>query len=157
MFFVIRTANDVASDGVLNPSGIRFGSAEIYSVTEAFHEIDDAICIGQQRKGDANESIVLFLKLKSGVKLTKDLEERVKRAIQERHTHRHVPRYIFEIADIPYTVNGKKCEINVKHIVCGRETTVSGTVANPESLKLYEPYFNIERIVAAGGVHIARL
>lgn len=63
----------MASVGVLNPSGIRFGSAEIYSVSETFHQIEDAIRIGQQRKVDANESVILFLKLRDGINFTQDL------------------------------------------------------------------------------------
>lgn len=66
-----------------------------------------------------------------------ELKQRLRIAIRQRYTPRHEPRYILEVADIPYTVNGKKCEINVKNIVSCREATVNGTVANPEALKLY--------------------
>jgi acetoacetyl-CoA synthetase len=67
----------------------------------------------------------------------------LKTAIRAKYSPRHVPSYIFEIADIPYTVNGKKCEINVKQMVSGRKTAVSGTVANPDSLKLYEQFLHL--------------
>lgn len=72
--------------------------------------------------------------------LTDELKQRLRIAIRQRYTPRHVPRYILEVADIPYTVNGKKCEINVKNVVSSREAAVSGTVANPEALKLYERF-----------------
>ncbi|KAH8896919.1 acetoacetyl-synthase [Thozetella sp. PMI_491] len=128
------------SDGVLNPSGVRFGSAEIYAVTETFPELDDAICVGQKRQSDQDERVLLFVKMRPNSSFTSELEQRLKTAIRQRHTPRHVPKFIFEVADIPYTVNGKKCEINIKHIVSGRKAAVSGTVANPESLKLYERF-----------------
>lgn len=91
----------------------------------------DAICVGQRRKTDNDETVLLFLKMKEGHELTGGLVTSVKAAVKERYSVRHVPTYVFEVADIPYTINGKKCEINVKQIVSGMETKVSGTVANP--------------------------
>ncbi|KAF2020077.1 acetoacetyl-synthase [Aaosphaeria arxii CBS 175.79] len=131
------------SDGVLNPSGVRFGSAEIYAVTETFVDIKDSLCVGQRREWDVDERVLLFVMMKDGVKFTADLEQRLKDSIRKMYTSRHVPKYIFEVADIPYTVNGKKCEINVKHIVCCRDMAVSGTVANPAALELYKRFQNL--------------
>ncbi|KAH7385687.1 acetoacetyl-synthase [Pyrenochaeta sp. MPI-SDFR-AT-0127] len=128
------------SDGILNPSGVRFGSAEIYAVTDTFPEIKDSICVGQRRDQDPDERVLLFVTMKDGLPYTSELEQKLKDAIRQRYTHRHVPEYIFEVADIPYTTNGKKCEINVKHTVCGRDMAVSGTVANPEALALYKTF-----------------
>ncbi|KAJ9144947.1 Acetoacetyl-synthase [Pleurostoma richardsiae] len=128
------------SDGVLNPSGVRFGSAEIYAVTEIFPQIADCICVGQKRESDPDERVLLFVKMRRGAKFTKELEKRLKEAIRTKYTPRHVPRFVFEVADIPYTVNGKKCEINVKHIVSRRKAAISGTVANPDALDLYEHF-----------------
>lgn len=81
--------------------------------------------------------------MRTGITFEPELEKRIRAAIRERYSPRHVPKFIFEVADIPYTVNGKKCEINVKHIVCGRKAAVSGTVANPAALSLYERYKNL--------------
>lgn len=128
------------SDGVLNPSGVRFGSAEIYAVTETFPEIADSICVGQKRDVDEDERVLLFIKARSGSVVSADLKQRVAAAIKQAYSPRHVPKFIFEIADIPYTVNGKKCEINVKQIVSDRKAGVGGTVANPGALKLYEEF-----------------
>ncbi|KAH7142126.1 acetoacetyl-synthase [Dactylonectria macrodidyma] len=125
------------SDGVLNPSGVRFGSAEIYAVVDKFPAIADSICVGQKRECDADERVILFVKMKYGSDFTDDLVKALKASIRETHTSRHVPRFIFEVTDIPYTVNGKKCELAVKHVVCGRRVAVSPTVANPDALKLY--------------------
>ncbi|THU96731.1 acetoacetate-CoA ligase [Dendrothele bispora CBS 962.96] len=134
------------SDGVLNPSGVRFGSGEIYTVLEQFSDVvDDFICIGQRRpKLDKDERVLLFVKMRDSYKLTKELEVRIKDTIKKALSARHVPAYIFEVEDIPYTVNGKKIEIAVKQIVSGSNLTPSGTVANPESLNLYYKFRDIE-------------
>ncbi|KAF4493694.1 acetoacetate- ligase [Fusarium agapanthi] len=131
------------SDGVLNPSGVRFGSAEIYAVTETFPEISDSICIGQRREVDEDERVLLFVKMHAGFSLDSKLQQRINAAIRCRYSPRHVPKFTFEVDDIPYTVNGKKCEINIKNIVNGREQAVSGAVSNPNALKLYEQYINL--------------
>jgi acetoacetyl-CoA synthetase len=128
------------SDGVLNPSGVRFGSAEIYAVTETFSDISDAICVGQRRACDSDEQVLLFIKMKPGCSFTQDIQQRLRASIRDKYTPRHVPKYIFAVADIPYTINGKKCEINVKHIVSGRAVAVSNTVANPQALELYKRF-----------------
>lgn len=125
---------------MLNPSGVRFGSAEIYAVTETFSEIEDSICVGQKRESDANERVLLFVKLRPGSVFSSEWADKLKTAIGQRYSPRHVPGYVLEVADIPYTVNGKKCEINVKHIVSCKNMKVSGTVANPGVLKLYERF-----------------
>ncbi|KIM45283.1 hypothetical protein M413DRAFT_441964 [Hebeloma cylindrosporum] len=136
------------SDGVLNPSGVRFGSGEIYTVMEQFSDIiDDSLCIGQRRQQDKDERVLLFLKMRPGHKFTPELVMNIKTAIRKGLSARHVPAYIFETSDIPYTVNGKKIEIAVKQIVSGSNLQPSGTVANPESLQLYYKYRNIEKVV----------
>ncbi|KAG1752792.1 hypothetical protein EDB19DRAFT_1892832 [Suillus lakei] len=132
------------SDGVLNPSGVRFGSAEIYTVLESFSdEIDDSLCVGQRRTQDPDE------RMRSRRKLTPALIDRIKSAIRTSLSPRHVPAYVFDTTDIPYTVNGKKIEIAVKQIVSGSNLKPSGTVANPESLNLYYKYRDIEGLVGA--------
>lgn len=102
---------------MLNPSGIRFGSSEIYSVLEKFtNVIDDSLCVGQRRVGernDDNERVLLFLRMKAkpgnesvGAKaakfeFTSELEAEIRSAIKDALSVRHVPAYIFEIDDIP--------------------------------------------------------
>jgi acetoacetyl-CoA synthetase len=112
-------------------------------VVETFSEIEDSICVGQRRQNDTDERVILFSKMNSGHKFDAGLVQRLKAAIRQRYSTRHVPKFIFEVTDIPYTVNGKKCEINVKQIVSGHSATVSGTVANPESLIQYKQYFDL--------------
>ncbi|KLO17840.1 acetoacetyl-CoA synthetase [Schizopora paradoxa] len=140
------------SDGVLNPSGVRFGSGEIYAVLErSFSNIfEDTLCIGQRRpQKDKDERVLLFVKMRNGLKLTNEMKAQVKEAIRTGLSIRHVPAHIFEVADIPVTVNNKKIEIAVKQIVSGTALKPSGTVANPESLELYRKYFDLEGVLAA--------
>ncbi|KAF9529257.1 acetoacetyl-CoA synthetase [Crepidotus variabilis] len=138
------------SDGVLNPSGVRFGSGEIYAVLEKFADkLDDSLCVGQRRSKDKDERVLLFLKLRPGIQFTSALESKIKNSIKVALSARHVPAYIFEVPDIPYTVNGKKIEIAIKQIVSGSSLTPSGTVANPDSLKFYYQFRDIENIVGS--------
>ena len=91
------------ADGVLNPSGVRFGSSDIYNVIEALFSdvVSDSICVGQRRPNDSDESVMLFLLMKAGHKFTPDLVRRIKQAIRKEHSPRHVPKYVFETPDIP--------------------------------------------------------
>jgi acetoacetyl-CoA synthetase len=91
------------SDGVLNPSGVRFGSGEIYTVLETFSGggIDDSLCIGQRRPQDKDERVLLFLKMRPGYKFTPELVADIKTSIRKGLSARHVPSYIFEVSDIP--------------------------------------------------------
>ncbi|KAJ3749562.1 acetoacetyl-CoA synthetase [Lentinula detonsa] len=136
------------SDGVLNPNGVRFGSGEIYTVMERYNTIiEDCICVGQRRANiDEHERVLLFLKMRPGNNFTATLENEIRSSIRTALSARHVPTHIFEVEDIPVTINGKKIEIAVKHIVSGSNLKPSGTVANPESLNLYYKYKNIEEI-----------
>ncbi|KJA27864.1 hypothetical protein HYPSUDRAFT_35033 [Hypholoma sublateritium FD-334 SS-4] len=138
------------SDGVLNPSGVRFGSGEIYTVMEQFSgPVDDSLCIGQRRSQDRDERVLLFIKMRAGHEFTPSLANDIKAAIRKALSTRHVPSYIFEVSDIPYTVNGKKIEIAVKQIVSGSNLHPSGTVANPQSLQLYYKYRELESIIGS--------
>ncbi|KAH6864277.1 hypothetical protein B0T12DRAFT_431208 [Alternaria alternata] len=136
------------ADGVLNPSGVRFGSADIYSVIEThFPEVADSICVGQRRPGDVDESVILFLKMNKGFGYTESLVNKIKSKIAEERSRRHVPKYVFQTWDIPTTVNLKKVELPVKQIVSGKKIKPSGTLANPESLKFYEQFADVENVV----------
>lgn len=156
----MNRANDVSSnisDGVLNPSGVRFGSAEIYAVLDKFSEVEDSLCVGQRRESDEDEAVLLFILMKPKNHISSDLIGRIKKAIQERYSPRHVPKAVFEVDAIPYTVNGKKCEINVKRILNGMDSSVGGTVANPESLGGYEKYHKLPKHVVVGKTRSPKL
>jgi acetoacetyl-CoA synthetase len=91
------------ADGVLNPSGVRFGSAEIYNVIEAFFpdDVQDSICVGQRRPSDSDEAVMLFLLMKPGRKFSQDLVKQVRQRIGKECSPRHVPKYVFETPEIP--------------------------------------------------------
>jgi acetoacetyl-CoA synthetase len=130
------------SDGVLNPQGIRFGSAEIYNVLLKHFpgRIKDALCVGR-RKGDAaDESVVLFLLMEAGGEdagFNDELVKEVRATIRKELSARHVPSVVDQCLEIPVTVNGKKIEGVVKGIVSGSKIGVSASVANPACLEWY--------------------
>lgn len=95
------------ADGVLNPSGVRFGSAEIYNVIDLHfgEEVQDSICVGQRRPQDMDESVMLFLMMKPGKKFTQELVKKVKDAIGRDCGRRCVPKYVFETPEIPVSLH----------------------------------------------------
>ncbi|KAI1615923.1 acetoacetate-CoA ligase [Exophiala viscosa] len=133
------------SDGVLNPSGVRFGSAEIYNTLTIFTQIEDMLCIGQRRLHDRDEQVLLFVKMKEGHTYDNKLEKAIRTRIRQDLSPRHVPKFIFETPEIPMTVNGKKTELPVKKIVSGQKVTPSSTILNPASLEWYEQFAHIDQ------------
>jgi acetoacetyl-CoA synthetase len=123
------------SDATLNPGGVRIGTAELYRVTETFPEITDSLAVGQRWKAD--ERVILFVRMTDGVELTEELRERLRRAIRENVSPRHVPARIVAVADIPYTINMKKVELAVKRVIHGEPVKNRDALANPEALELY--------------------
>lgn len=137
------------ADGVLNPSGVRFGSAEIYGVVERYFadRVQDSLCVGQRRKGDGDERVLLFLLMKQGHRFTGELVREVKEKIAKDLSKRHVPMFVFETPEIPTTINLKKVELPVKQIVSGHVIKPSGTLANPKSLDFYYQFAKVEELV----------
>jgi len=124
------------SDFTLKPSGVRIGPSEIYNVVEKFPEVADSMAVGQAWKGD--ERVILFVKLTQGYSLTEDLKNKIRVALREQASPRHVPALIIEAPDIPYTFNMKKVESSVANIIHGRPVTNKDALVNPESLSFYE-------------------
>jgi len=124
------------SDATLNPGGVRIGTADIYPVVDALPEVSDSIVVGQEWDNDVR--VILFVKLAAGCELTDDLRDRIKKAVRENTTPRHVPAKIIRIDDIPYTLNMKKVELAVRNVIHGKPVTNKDALANPESLDLYE-------------------
>jgi acetoacetyl-CoA synthetase len=124
------------SDAVLNPGGVRIGTAEIYRQVEQLEEIVESLVIGQRWEQD--ERIVLFVRLRDGVTLSPELEERIRRQIRQNATPRHVPARIVQVADIPRTKSGKIVELAVRDIVHGRPVKNQEALANPEALELFK-------------------
>jgi acetoacetyl-CoA synthetase len=121
------------SDAVLNPGGVRIGTAEIYRQVEQLPEVVEAIAVGQQWRGD--ERIVLFVRLRDGVELDETLRDAIREKIRGGATPRHVPARIVSVPDIPRTKSGKIVEIAVRDVVQGRDVKNLHALANPESLQ----------------------
>ncbi|KAF2703376.1 acetoacetate-CoA ligase [Pleomassaria siparia CBS 279.74] len=133
------------SDGILKPSGIRFGSAEIYNVVlkHFADEVADALCIGRRREEDSDETVVLFLKMAEGKTFSQGLVDGIKQTVRKSLSARHVPGVVEECPEIPITTNGKKVEGAVKQILCGLNVKTSASVANAECLDWYREWARI--------------
>jgi acetoacetyl-CoA synthetase len=123
------------SDAVLNPGGVRIGTAEIYRQVEKVDEVLESIAIGQDWCGDVR--VVLFVRLRDGVPLTDELQSRIRQVIRANTTPRHVPAKIIAVADIPRTISGKIVELAVRSVVHGKAVKNTDALANPQALELY--------------------
>ncbi|HVN24348.1 MAG TPA: acetoacetate--CoA ligase [Syntrophorhabdales bacterium] len=124
------------SDAILKPSGVRIGTAEVYNIVDKFEEVADSVAIGQNWEGD--QRVLLFVKLAPGATLTDDLQKRIKNALRDKASPRHVPSLIVDVPDIPYTFSSKKVESAVTNIINGRPVTNRDALINPESLDYFE-------------------
>jgi acetoacetyl-CoA synthetase len=130
------------SDAVLNPGGVRIGTAEIYRQVEQIPEVAEALAVGQEWDGD--QRVVLFVRLAEGATFDDALADRIKRQIRTNCTPRHVPAKILPIADIPRTMNNKIAELAVREVIHGRAVRNVDALANPESLELYRHLHQLE-------------
>ncbi|GAB4170546.1 MAG: acetoacetate--CoA ligase [Rhodocyclaceae bacterium] len=123
------------SDATLNPGGVRIGTAEIYRQVEKLDEIVESLVIGQDWDHDVR--VVLFVKLREGLALDQALIDRIRQAIRENTTPRHVPAKILQVADIPRTKSGKIVELAVRNVVHGEPVKNLEALANPEALEQF--------------------
>ncbi len=123
------------SDAVLNPGGVRIGTAEIYRQVEQFDEVIEALVVGQQWQGDVR--VVLFVRLRDGLSLTPELQKVIKDRTRKNATPRHVPAVIVQVADIPRTKSGKIVELAVRNVIHGEPVKNKEALANPEALNLF--------------------
>jgi acetoacetyl-CoA synthetase len=121
------------SDAVLNPGGVRIGTAEIYRQVEKLEEILESLAIGQEWDNDVR--VVLFVRLRPGVELDAMLEKRIRDVIRTNTTPRHVPARIVAVPDIPRTISGKIVELAVREVVHGRPVRNTDALANPGALE----------------------
>jgi acetoacetyl-CoA synthetase len=125
------------SDAVLNPGGVRIGTAEIYRQVEKLDEVLESVVIGQdwppEKPGDVR--VVLFVRLVDGYQLNADLEKRIKEVIRVNTTTRHVPAKILAVPDIPRTKSGKIVELAVRNVVHGTAVKNREALANPDALQ----------------------
>ena len=123
------------SDAVLNPGGVRIGTAEIYRQVEQLDAVLEAVAVAQEWDGDVR--VVLFVVLREGLALTEALTHEIKTRIRAGATPRHVPQVVLAVADIPRTRSGKITELAVRDIIHGREVKNVEALANPEALDCF--------------------
>ncbi|KAL4789317.1 acetoacetate-CoA ligase [Aspergillus venezuelensis] len=132
------------SDGILNPCGVRFGSAEIYNLLLAqfAHDIEDSLCVGRRREHDTDESVILFVKMREGHEFTPQLVKGIKDAVRRDLSPRYVPSIVDVCPEIPVTPNGKKVEVLIKQILSASNKDVgySRSVSNGDCLDWYREW-----------------
>jgi len=121
------------SDAVLNPGGVRIGTAEIYGAIEGLPEIVESLAVGQDWEGDVR--VVLFVRLKPGLALTEELRRQIRATIRKETTARHVPARIVAVPDIPRTLSGKLTELAVRNVIHGLPVKNVDALANPQALE----------------------
>jgi len=121
------------SDAVLNPGGVRIGTAEIYRQVETLPEVLESLCVGQDWQGDVR--VVLFVRLREGVALDEALQQRIRQTIRANTTPRHVPARIVAVPEIPRTISGKIVELAVRNVVHGLPVNNTDALANPQALE----------------------
>lgn len=123
------------SDAVLNPGGIRIGTAEIYRQVEKIEEVAESVAIAQQWQGDVR--IVLFVRLREGLALDESLREKIRSTIRANATPRHSPAKIIQAPDLPRTINGKLVELAVRNVVHRLPVKNTDALANPQALEFF--------------------
>jgi acetoacetyl-CoA synthetase len=123
------------SDAVLNPGGVRIGTAEIYRQVERLPQIQESVCIGQRWQDDVR--VVLFVVLRDGARLDDGLRAEIRRVLRDNASPRHVPSKILQVSDIPRTRNGKISELAVRDTVEGRPVANTEALLNPAALAQY--------------------
>jgi acetoacetyl-CoA synthetase len=124
------------SDAILNPGGVRIGTAEIYRQVEKLDSVLESLVIGQNWLGDTR--VVLFVTLRDGLKLSPSLENEIIQTIRTNTTPRHVPAKILQVADIPRTKSGKIVELAVRNVVHKEPVKNVEALANPEALAYFK-------------------
>ncbi|RCH67254.1 acetoacetate--CoA ligase [Streptomyces sp. SDr-06] len=128
------------SDSTLNRQGVRMGSADIYEVVERLPEIRESLVIGLEEP-DGGYWMPLFVHLAEGAVLDEALRTKIKQAIREQLSPRHVPDEIIEAPGVPHTLTGKRIEVPVKRLLQGTaldKAVNPGSVDNLDLLRFYE-------------------
>ncbi|RQO42812.1 acetoacetate--CoA ligase [Variovorax sp. KBW07] len=127
------------SDATINRQGLRMGTSEIYSAVEGLPEVLDSMVVDLEYLG-RDSYMPLFVVLRPGVALDDAMRARLNNAIKTSLSPRFVPNDIFQVAEIPRTLSGKKQELPIKKLLLGQpiEKVVNReAMANPASLDWY--------------------
>jgi acetoacetyl-CoA synthetase len=130
------------SDAVLNPGGVRIGTAEIYRQVEKLEEIEECLVIGQDwpPAHPRDVRVVLFVRLREAETLDDALIRKIKETIRANTTARHVPARIVAVPDIPRTKSNKIVELAVRAVVHGEPVRNVEALANPEALDFFRDH-----------------
>jgi len=123
------------SDAVLNPGGVRIGSAEVCEPAMLIDVVQDCMAVGWCP--DADEQIVLFVVLAADTALDPELIEKIKASIRSGASPRHVPAEVLAVPEIPRTLSGKAVELAVKAIIHGQPVDNLEAIANPSALEYF--------------------
>jgi acetoacetyl-CoA synthetase len=123
------------SDAVLNPGGVRIGTAEIYSAVESLPQIAEALAVGQDWNGDVR--VVLFVRLRGDAQLDEPLRREIRNTVRTHTTPRHVPAKIIAVPDFPRTISGKLTELAVRNVIHGLPVKNLDALANPGALEYF--------------------
>ena len=127
------------SDATINRQGLRMGTSEVYSAVEALPEVLDSLVVDLEYLG--RESYMpLFVSLRDGVVLDDALKAKINNAIKTALSPRFAPNAIYQVAEIPRTLSGKKQELPIKKLLLGQplEKVVNqDAMANPGCLDWY--------------------
>ncbi|MFF0244604.1 acetoacetate--CoA ligase [Streptosporangium sandarakinum] len=129
------------SDSTLNRGGVRMGTSEFYRVVERFTEIADSLVIDTGQLGQDGR-LLLYVTMAEGAELSGDLLARLRTALREELSPRHVPNEVIEVPGIPRTLSGKKLEVPVRKILLGvpaEKAANLDAMANPEVLSHFTP------------------
>uniref|UniRef100_UPI003F832EB0 acetoacetate--CoA ligase n=1 Tax=Immundisolibacter sp. TaxID=1934948 RepID=UPI003F832EB0 len=127
------------SDAVLNPGGVRIGTAELYREVERHPQVLEAVAVGHDIGDDVE--VVLFVRLADGVALDDALKKRLRDAIRSNVSPRHVPAHILAVPDIPRTISGKIAELAVREAIHGRPVKNRDALANPQAIAHFSAAF----------------
>ena len=127
------------SDATLNRGGVRIGTSEIYRAVDDVKEVKDSLIVCIEKAG-GQFWMPLFVVMQPGVALTDNIRKKINTTIRNRYSPRHVPDEIMAVADIPYTISGKKTETPVKKVLMGQDpkkVVNVGALRNPDAMEFF--------------------
>jgi len=127
------------SDATLNRFGVRIGTAEIYRAVESIEGIEDSLIVNIELP-DAQFFMPLFVVMENGVELDDPLLRKIAATLSSDCSPRHVPDKVYAIAEVPYTLTGKKLEVPVKKLFLGTPAAKAmntGAMANPQAMEFF--------------------
>ncbi|MDX1687912.1 MAG: acetoacetate--CoA ligase [Candidatus Promineifilaceae bacterium] len=130
------------SDATINRYGVRMGTSEIYQTVETLEDVVDSLAVDLEGL-EGEPYMPLFVVLREGAELDDELKQRIRQALREELSPRHVPDEIVAVDEIPYTLSGKKMELPVRRVLQGQpleEAANPGAMRNPGAIDFYASF-----------------